>query len=164
MSTPRVVIAGTHSGVGKTTVATGIMAALHRRGRRVQGFKVGPDFIDPTFHRAATSRPSHNLDGWILSREANLEIFNGATADADVAVVEGVMGLFDGKEPSSLTGTTAEMALWLDAPVVLVLDGSGDRRKRGRRRSRLRHADPGSSAGRRGVQQSGKRQALRAVA
>ena len=124
MSIPRVVIAGTHSGVGKTTVATGIMAALHRRGRRVQGFKVGPDFIDPTFHRAATSRPSHNLDGWILSREANLEIFNGATADADVAVVEGVMGLFDGKEPSSLTGTTAEMALWLDAPVVLVLDGS----------------------------------------
>ena len=124
MSIPRVVIAGTHSGVGKTTVATGIMAALHRRGRRVQGFKVGPDFIDPTFHRAATSRPSHNLDGWILSREANLEIFNGATADADVAVVEGVMGLFDGKQPSSLSGTTAKMALWLDAPVVLVLDGA----------------------------------------
>ncbi len=164
MSTPRVVIAGTHSGVGKTTVATGIMAALHRRGRRVQGFKVGPDFIDPTFHRAATSRPSHNLDGWILSREANLEIFNGATADADVAVIEGVMGLFDGKDPSSLSGTTAEMALWLDAPVVLVLDGAAIAGSAAAVVHGFDTLIPGTSAGRRGVQQSGKRQALRAVA
>jgi len=98
------------------------MAALHRRRLRVQGFKVGPDFIDPAFHQAATKRPGHNLDGWMLSRETNLEIFADASRDADIAVVEGVMGLFDGKTAPSLSGTTAEMAIWLDAAVVLVID------------------------------------------
>lgn len=124
MSMPRIVVAGTHSGVGKTTVATGIMAALRRRHLRVQGFKVGPDFIDPTFHHAATGRISHNLDGWMLSRDVNLEIFQRAADDADVAVIEGVMGLFDGKNGGSLAGTTAEMATWLDAAVLLVIDAS----------------------------------------
>ena len=124
MSVPRILVAGTHSGVGKTTVSTGIMAAFHLRGLRVQGFKVGPDFIDPTFHEAATGRPGHNLDGWMLTRETNLEIFAQATADADIAVIEGVMGLFDGKSSPSLSGTSAEMAIWLDAAVVLVLDAA----------------------------------------
>src|SRR5450432_1080258 len=100
------------------------MAAFRSRGLRVQGFKIGPDFIDPTFHQAATGRPSHNLDGWMLSRETNLDVFARATDDADVAVVEGVMGLFDGKSSPSLSGTTAEMATWLEAAVVLVLDAA----------------------------------------
>ena len=101
------------------------MAAFHRRGLRVQGFKVGPDFIDPDISSAPRpERPSHNLDGWMLSRETNLEIFARAIEDADVAVIEGVMGLFDGKSSPSLAGTTAEMAIWLDAAVVLVLDAA----------------------------------------
>jgi cobyrinic acid a,c-diamide synthase len=100
------------------------MAALRKRGLAVQGFKVGPDFIDPGFHQFATGRPSHNLDGWMLSKESNLEIFSRATEDADVAVVEGVMGLFDGKSAPCLSGTPAEMATWLDTANVLVLDAA----------------------------------------
>ena len=91
---------------------------------RVQAFKTGPDFIDPSFHHAATGRPGYNLDGWMLSRETNLEVFARAAADADVAVIEGAMGLFDGKDGASLAGTTAEIAIWLNAAVLLILDAS----------------------------------------
>jgi cobyrinic acid a,c-diamide synthase len=82
---PRLVIAGTHSGVGKTTATLAILAALRERGRRVQPFKVGPDFIDPSHHRAATGRPSRNLDGWMLGKDLNRSIFARAAADADIS-------------------------------------------------------------------------------
>ena len=115
-----VVVAGTGSGVGKTTVSLALMSALMLRGLRVQAFKVGPDFIDPGHHGVVTGRDSHNLDGWMLSREENRAIFDRYVADADVAVVEGVMGLFDGYDGSSEAGSTAQMAKWLGLPVILV--------------------------------------------
>ncbi len=117
-------IAGTHSGCGKTTVSLGIMAALARRGLTVQPFKVGPDFIDPGHHQRVATRDSHNLDGWMMDRERNRRIFSRYIADADVAVVEGVMGLFDGFSGSDESGSTAQMAKWLGLPVVLVIDAS----------------------------------------
>jgi cobyrinic acid a,c-diamide synthase len=121
---PRLTIAGTHSGVGKTSIATALMAALTRRGLRVQPFKIGPDFIDPSFHRLASGRASRNLDGWMLSRETNLEIFAKASEDADIAIIEGVMGLFDGCDALTQTGSTAEMSKWLGSPVLLVMDAA----------------------------------------
>ncbi|HKQ34930.1 MAG TPA: cobyrinate a,c-diamide synthase [Nitrospiraceae bacterium] len=124
MPFPRLIIAGTHSGVGKTTVTLAIQAALKARGRQVQAFKVGPDFIDPGHHRVVTGRPSRNLDGWILGEAANRDIFTRAAADADISIIEGMMGLFDGSSPVNDTGSTAELAKRLDAPVLLVIDGS----------------------------------------
>ena len=114
-----IVVAAPHSGSGKTTVSLALMAALRRRGYVVQAFKVGPDFIDPGHHSAVTGRLSHNLDGWMLSREDNLRIFRRYAAGADFVVVEGVMGLYDGAEGQSETGSTAQMAKWLDLPVLL---------------------------------------------
>lgn len=118
------VVAGTHSGVGKTSVTLGLIGALKHRGLTVQPFKIGPDFIDPLHHTRASGRASRNLDGWMLDPETNRERFAQATADADVAVVEGVMGLFDGSEGSSERGSSAEMAKLLGLPVILVVDAS----------------------------------------
>ncbi len=124
MNYPRLVIAGTSSGVGKTTVTMAILAALRQRGRRVQAFKAGPDFIDPGHHTAATGRASRNLDGWMLGADINRAIFARGAADADISIIEGMMGLFDGSSPVNEIGSTAEIAKQLDTPVLLVIDGS----------------------------------------
>ncbi|HVN65916.1 MAG TPA: cobyrinic acid a,c-diamide synthase, partial [Methanomicrobiales archaeon] len=93
---PRVVIAGTWSGCGKTTVARGLMAAFAARGLAVQPFKVGPDFIDPSHHTAICGRVSRNLDPFMMGEEEVARVFASASRGADLAVIEGVMGLFDG--------------------------------------------------------------------
>jgi len=117
-----VVIAGTKSGSGKTTLSLGLMAALVKRGSGVAPFKVGPDFIDPGHHSRITGKTSRNLDGWMLSKDYNLESFEKNTRDSDMAVVEGVMGLYDGYDGKSEAGSTAQMAKWLGLPVLLVVD------------------------------------------
>lgn len=121
---PRVVVAGTHSGVGKTTIATGLMAALRRRGVRVASLKIGPDFIDPGYHALATGRPARNLDAWMCGEDRIAPLAAKAAQGADVLVVEGVMGLFDGAAEPAGSASTAHAARLLDAPVVLVVDAS----------------------------------------
>jgi cobyrinic acid a,c-diamide synthase len=121
---PAVVVAGVSSGAGKTTVTLALLEALRRRGLTVQAFKVGPDFIDPAYHTLATGRPSYNLDGWMCGRDHAVATVAARAADADLAVVEGVMGCFDGVDGLSEDGSTAQIAKWLGAPVVLVADAT----------------------------------------
>ena len=119
---PRIVIAGTHSGVGKTTVASGLMAALSSEGLRVAPFKVGPDFIDPSYHTLAAGRPGRNLDAFLSGPDLIGPLFAHGAQGADMAVIEGVMGLFDGKSGGGNLASTAHVATLLEAPVVLVVD------------------------------------------
>ncbi|WP_373228677.1 cobyrinate a,c-diamide synthase [Cohnella sp.] len=118
----KLVIAGTGSGVGKTTLTIGLMAALRKKGYAVQGFKCGPDYIDPSYHTAVTGRVSRNLDSWMLSHEIVKEIYCRGSKDADICVIEGVMGLYDGKSPLTNEGSTAEISMILDAPIILVVN------------------------------------------
>lgn len=120
---PRLVVAGTHSGVGKTTVATGLLRALREAGHRPAAAKVGPDFIDPGYHALACGRPPRNLDAWLCGPEAVAPLAGRAAAGADVLVVEGVMGMFDGAVDGA-PSSTADVARLLRAPVVLVVDAA----------------------------------------
>jgi cobyrinic acid a,c-diamide synthase len=115
-------VGGTASGVGKTTVTLAILACLRRRGFVVQPFKGGPDFLDTTHHSRIAGRTARNLDTWMLSEQANREVLESASFDADAVVVEGMMGLFDGKDGVTETGSSAEIARLLGLPVVLVVD------------------------------------------
>ncbi|KIL74603.1 cobyrinate a,c-diamide synthase [Pseudobacillus badius] len=122
MGQRRIMIAGTSSGAGKTTVTLGLMAAFHARGRIVQGFKCGPDYIDPAYHTAVTGRTSRNLDSWMLDRQTVKEVYVRGAAGAEISIMEGVMGYFDGRDPLTDEGSSADISRLLDCPVLLVVN------------------------------------------
>jgi cobyrinic acid a,c-diamide synthase len=128
VDTPRLVIAAPASGHGKTTMATGLLAAFAARGRTVAGFKVGPDYIDPGYHTLASGRPGRNLDPVLVGEHRIAPLFAHGAAGADLAIVEGVMGLYDGRTGARDLGSTAHVARLLDAPVVLVVDAAAQGR------------------------------------
>ncbi|MDQ7029532.1 MAG: cobyrinate a,c-diamide synthase [Ardenticatenia bacterium] len=128
---PTLVIAGTHSGVGKTTVTTGLIAAWRAQGLVVQPFKVGPDYIDPTYHQLAAGRPGRTLDAWMVPPGRLPALVTQAARGADVVVVEGVMGAYDGFGYDDELGSTAHVAKVLGAPVVVVLDARAMARSAG---------------------------------
>ena len=122
--TPRLMIGATQSGVGKTTISLGLMMALRKRGLRVQAFKAGPDYIDPSHHAFVTGRPSRNLDTWMMSEDAVRELFARGAQESDIAVIEGVMGLYDSVTGEDEHGSSAHLAKALRCPVVLVINAA----------------------------------------
>lgn len=124
LNIPRILIAGATSGVGKTTITAGIISALKARGMKVQPFKCGPDYIDPGYLTLASGRACRNLDSWLIPPDNLRGLFAHAIREADIAVVEGVMGLYDGRYGMEANGSSAEIARLLDIPVILVLDVS----------------------------------------
>ncbi|MDH4199761.1 MAG: cobyrinate a,c-diamide synthase [Spirochaetia bacterium] len=119
---PRILIAGVNSGAGKTTVTLGVMAALKKRGLIVQGFKCGPDYIDLSYHTAVSGRQSRNLDSWFVKPARVKQIFIRNSRDADISIIEGVMGLFDGRNASDNRGSTAEISQIISTPVILTIN------------------------------------------
>ncbi|MEO6795190.1 MAG: cobyrinate a,c-diamide synthase, partial [Mycobacterium sp.] len=119
---PRLVVAAPASGHGKTTVAVGLMAALAARGLAVSGHKVGPDYIDPGYHALATGRPARNLDPYLVGADRIVPLLLHGAAGADIAVIEGVMGLFDGRLGGDGEASTAHVAALTTTPVLLVVD------------------------------------------
>jgi len=142
LTLPRIVFAGVSSGIGKTTITTAFIANLRTRGIRVQPFKVGPDYIDPSHLAFAASQPCYNLDTWMMPPSRMLEVFCTTAASADIAVIEGVMGLYDGFSSTSEVGSTAEVAKILRAPVVLVVDASAMARSAAAVVMGFQHLDP----------------------
>lgn len=124
-SPPCLVLGGVSSGVGKTTLCCGIIRAFQRRGLAVAPFKCGPDYLDPSYLSRAAKRRAHNLDSWMMGQEALRSTFVRTSADADLALVEGVMGIFDGAVPTNEAGSTAQVAKWLGSPAILVVDAGG---------------------------------------
>src|SRR5258707_1246527 len=122
MNIPRLLIAAPMSGSGKTTITAGLLAAFAAKGVRVAPFKVGPDYIDPTYHALAAGRPSYNLDTWMLQPDRVKALFLHRTQDAELALIEGMMGLFDGYSGVDDTGSTAHVVRTINAPVVLILN------------------------------------------
>ena len=125
LTLPRIVLAGVSSGVGKTTMTATFIAHVRTRGIAVQPFKVGPDYIDPSHLALAAARPCYNLDTWMMPPGRMLDVFCRAAASAEIAVIEGMMGLYDGERSTSDVGSTAQVAKILQAPVVLVIDVGG---------------------------------------
>jgi cobyrinic acid a,c-diamide synthase len=139
---PRIVIAGAASSVGKTTITAGLISSLRRQGLVVQPFKCGPDYIDPSYHERAANRPCRNLDAWMLDDSQLLQGFSRACRDADIAVIEGVMGVFDGSDWHSERASTAQIAKLLGAAVLLVVDISGAARSAAAVVLGCQHFDP----------------------
>ncbi|MBI2119878.1 MAG: cobyrinate a,c-diamide synthase [Elusimicrobia bacterium] len=122
MNIPRIIVSGTQSGVGKTSVTLALMAAFKKAGIKVQPFKVGPDYIDPSYHQLVTKKPSHNLDTWLLTKEKVQWLFQKESCNCELAIIEGVMGLYDGFGSCEETASTQEIAKLLNCPIILVID------------------------------------------